>query len=182
MTNQSAAIRYARALFDVALSEKADLVAIESQLDDFNVLVDSHEVLRKALLNPSVPVPRKRGAVAQLVDRVGMTPILGRLVVLLAGRDRLVILPQLLAAFRTRLREYQEVVSAEIISAEPLAPERALAIERSLQKATKRSVLLSTRVDPGIIGGLVAHVGGTVYDASLAMQLEKMRKRLAESV
>jgi F-type H+-transporting ATPase subunit delta len=41
-------------------------------------------------------------------------------------------------------------------------------------------VTLSTRVDPALIGGIVARVGGTVYDGSLATQLEKMRQRFVE--
>jgi F-type H+-transporting ATPase subunit delta len=73
-------------------------------------------------------------------------------------------------------------VRAEITSAEPLAPQRVQTIERSLQKVTGRSVSMTSNVDPALIGGLVAHVGGTVYDGSVATQLVKMRKKLAESV
>ena len=47
---------------------------------------------------------------------------------------------------------------------------------------TGRTVQLSTTVDPAIIGGLVARIGSTVYDASVTRQLEKMKERLAESV
>lgn len=182
MTNRSAAIRYARALFDVVLGEKADLVLVESQLTEFSDLIESHETLKKVLLNPAVPAPKKRDAVAQLVERAQVAPVLGKLLVLLAERDRLVVLPELLRAFRTRLLDHRKVVRADITSAEPLAPERVQAIERSLEKVTSGSVSMTSTVNPAIIGGLIAHVGGTVYDASVAMQLVKMKKRLAESV
>ena len=46
---------------------------------------------------------------------------------------------------------------------------------------TGRTVKLGTRVDPSIIGGVVARVGGTVYDGSVTTQLEKMKRRLTET-
>jgi len=182
MTNRSAAIRYARALFDVVLGEKADLSIIEAQLAGFSDLLKTHETLNKVLLNPAVPAPKKRNAVAQLVERAGVAPVLGKLLVLLAERDRLVVLPDLVESYRARLRDHQNIVPVEITSAEPLAPQRLQMIERSLQKVTGCSVSMTSKADPALIGGLVAHVGGTVYDASVAMQLVKIRKKLAGSV
>jgi F-type H+-transporting ATPase subunit delta len=43
-------------------------------------------------------------------------------------------------------------------------------------------VQMSMRVDPSLIGGAVARIGSTVYDASVATQLQKIRQRLAENV
>jgi len=37
---------------------------------------------------------------------------------------------------------------------------------------------MSTRVDAAIIGGIVARVGSTVYDASVTRQLDRLRERL----
>lgn len=179
MTNRTAATRYARALFDVALAEKAELSALDQELAAFNGLMKEHPTLEKVLLNPAVPAPRKRETVAVLAARVGLHPVLTKLLVLLAGRDRLVLLPELLETFRERLREHQNVVRAEVTTATPLAADRARAIERSLAQATGRTVALTTRVAPEMIGGLVARVGSTVYDASVTTQLEKMRQRLA---
>jgi F-type H+-transporting ATPase subunit delta len=180
MSNRSAGIRYARALFDVATAQKSDLDALERELADFSDLLTQHPALQQALMNPVVPVQRKRAAVEALTRTA--TPIVSKLLVLLAGRDRLVILPDLLAAFRDRVLDYKNVVRAEVTTAVPLAEGQAAAIERRLAEVSRRSVALSTRVDPSIVGGLVARVGGTVYDASVTTQLKKMRQRLIESV
>jgi F-type H+-transporting ATPase subunit delta len=179
MTNRTAATRYARALFDVALAEKTELAALDQELAAFNGLMKEHPTLEKVLLNPAVPAPRKRETVAVLAARVGLHPVLTKLLLLLAGRDRLVLLPELLETYRERLLEHQNVVRAEVTTATPLAADRASAIERSLAQATGRTVALTTRVAPEMIGGLVARVGSTVYDASVTTQLEKMRQRLA---
>ena len=63
-----------------------------------------------------------------------------KLLMLLAERDRLVLLPDLLAAYRDRLLDHQHVVRAEVTTAAPLAPDRANAIERSLAQVTGRTV------------------------------------------
>jgi F-type H+-transporting ATPase subunit delta len=182
VTNRTAATRYARALLDVSVKEQADLSQIEAQLTEFRDLITQHELLAKVLLNPAVPAPRKRALIAELVSRAGLQPVVGRMLVLLAERDRLVIVPDMIAAFRERLQELQHVVRAEVTTAMPLAAERAQQLEQSIAAATGRTVRLSTRVDPAIIGGLVARVGSTVYDGSVTNHLQRMKQRLEESV
>ena len=182
MTNRTAATRYARALLDVATKEQADLSRIESDLSGFVALMDAHQGLGKVLLNPAVPAARKRGAVAELVARIDVTPLASKLLVLLAERDRLLLLPDLLNAYRERLMDRQNVVRAEVTTASPLPAEREQHITQSLARVTGRTVKLSTRVDPAIIGGLVARVGGTVYDASVTNQLKRLKQRLEESM
>jgi F-type H+-transporting ATPase subunit delta len=178
VTNKTAAARYARALLDVAIKEKADVEAIERDLAAFVDLFTAHPALAKVMLNPAVPVPRKRAAMAELVSRMPMPPIVAKLMTMLADRDRLVLLPDLLASYRERLMDHQKVVRAELTTAAPIDAARADAVRRSLASVTGRTVTVSTIVDPSIIGGIVARVGSTVYDGSVTRQLERMKERL----
>jgi F-type H+-transporting ATPase subunit delta len=182
MTNKTAATRYARALLDVSISEKGDLDKVEQELAAFVDLLAKHPTLEKVLLNPAIPTARKQAAAAQLTTRLGTGPVPTKLIALLAGRDRLVLLPDLLAAYRERLLDHQQVVRAIVTTAIPLSADRAQAIERGLAQLTGRSVTLATSVDPSIIGGVVARIGSTVYDGSVATQLQKMKQRLVEGV
>jgi F-type H+-transporting ATPase subunit delta len=182
VTLKTAATRYARALMDVALKEQADLSRIEAELAGFSGLLREHPELDRILVNPAVPTPKKKAAVATLTAQVGVQPIVGKLLVLLAERDRLVLIPDLLEAYRQRLMDHQNVVRAEVTTTEALAPDRAQVIEKSLARATGRTVRLSTRVDPAIMGGLVARIGSTVYDGSVTNQLQRLKQRLDESV
>jgi F-type H+-transporting ATPase subunit delta len=93
----------------------------------------------------------------------------------------LVLVPDLLAAFRDRLLDYRNVIRAEVTTTAALPPERATIIEASLAKATGRTVALTMKVDPSIVGGVVTRIGSTVYDGSVARQLQKIRTRLRES-
>jgi len=182
VTNKTAATRYARALLDVGVKENADLEQVEQELAQFVDLFKQNPLLEKVLLNPAVPVPRKRAAVAELVARAKPAGIVGKLLTLLADRDRLVLLPDLVASYRERLLDYRKIVRAEVTTAAPLGGDRAKALESSLARVTGRSVVLDTRVDASIIGGVVARVGSTVYDGSVTRQLEKIKERLVEGV
>jgi F-type H+-transporting ATPase subunit delta len=178
MTPKTAATRYARALFDVVLKEKADLEAAEHEIASFVALLAQHPTLEKVLVNPAVPVPRKRAAVVELTSLAKTSPIVTKLFVLLAERDRLILLRDLLASYRDRLLDHRHVVRAEVITATPLAADGGRDIERRLAKVTGRTIQLHMRVDPAIVGGLVAKIGGTVYDASVTRQLQKMKETL----
>jgi F-type H+-transporting ATPase subunit delta len=182
VTNRTAANRYARALLEVAVKETANLQDIDEQLAAFVDLFRQNPTLEKVMLNPAVPTPRKRAAMVEMTEKAKVSPVLSKLLVLLAERDRLVLLPDLLGAYRERLLDHEHVVRAEVTTATPLPADRALAVERALAQATGRTVRLGMRVDPSIIGGVVARIGDTIYDGSVTAQLQKMKKRLVESV
>jgi F-type H+-transporting ATPase subunit delta len=182
MTTRTAANRYARALFDVAVKEKQDLDTIDRELAGFIDLLKQHATFEQVLLNPAVPAPRKRAAVASVLSHAKMSPAVSKLLVLLAERDRILLLPELLAAYRQRLLDFRKIVRAEVVTAEPLPADRAQAVEHGLAQASGRTVRMDLRVDPAIIGGVVARIGSTVYDASVATQLQKMKQKLVESM
>ncbi|HEX2060012.1 MAG TPA: ATP synthase F1 subunit delta [Thermoanaerobaculia bacterium] len=180
MSNQASANRYAKALLHVAIKE-ADPIKAEQEIAAFAGLFDAYPDLRRSLTNPAVPVQAKRAVVQELIARVQPSPPVQKLMALLADRDRLELVPDLLAAYRERLMEHQNVVRAEVVTAVPLAEERASQLRQKLQAVTGQTVLLETRVDPAIIGGLVARVGTIVYDGSIGTQLTRMKERLAEN-
>jgi F-type H+-transporting ATPase subunit delta len=178
MTNRTAAARYARALLDVATRESVDLESVARELDEFNVFLKEQTTLQRLMLNPAMPAPRKRAAMEEITKRSGFKQVVSKLLILLADRDRLGLSPDVAVIFHDLLAQQQNVVRAEIMSAEPLSRERIDTIEKKLAAVTGRRVSMKTRVDNAIIGGVVARVGSTVYDASIATQLRKIRERL----
>jgi len=177
MTNRTAATRYARALLDVAVKEQADFDQVERDLASVVDLFTQHKALSQVLLNPVVPVPRKRAAVDAVTALARLLPMVSKLLALLAERDRLVLLPELLDAYRDRLLDYRNVIRAEITTTTALPPERLKAIEGSLARASGRTVTLSAKVDPAIIGGVVTRIGSTIYDGSITRQLQRMKEK-----
>jgi F-type H+-transporting ATPase subunit delta len=180
VTNRSSAARYAKALLEVSRRE-GDPQAVERGLASFVSLTDGHPQLARALVNPAIPAQRKTALVDELLKRSPVQPVLGKLLHLLAGRDRLVLLPDLLEAYRRRLMDLQGVVRAEVTTAVPLPAGAAQAIENALAARTGRTVAMKTRVDPAILGGVVTQMGSVVYDGSVKRQLEKMKDTLTSA-
>src|SRR6185436_20153496 len=101
---RAAAARYARALFDVTRKEKGDLQQAGRDLAAFARVVATTPALSRALSNPAIPATRKRAVVEQLLARAGgISPVLSKLLLLMAERDRLMLLPELAEAYQRRL-------------------------------------------------------------------------------
>ena len=178
MTSRGAATRYARALFDVARKE-ADIQQVGREIRAFADLVAGNEMLSRIFANPAIPAARKRAVVEQLIARAGaMSPVVSKLLLMLAERDRLVLLPELAAAYEARLMEHAQVVRALLTTAVELPAGRIDALRQGLARASGRDVQLETRVDASLIGGAVARIGSTVYDGSVTTQLQKVKERL----
>jgi F-type H+-transporting ATPase subunit delta len=179
MSMRASAARYARALLDVTINE-SDPVAAESDLAAFVSLVQQHPDLQRTLANPVVSAAAKRAVVQQILERSQPLAPVGKLLLLLASRGRLELLPDILAVYRERLMEHRRVVQAEVTTATPLSPERAAELQQRLAQITGRTVTMTTKVDQALIGGVVTRIGSTVYDGSVATQLAKVKDRLSE--
>ena len=181
MSTRASAARYGRALLDVVIKE-GNPEQVEQELATFAELLAQNPNLERALTNPAVPVSGKRGIVTELAARLALSPPLAKLLMLLADRDRLVIIPDLVAVYRDRLMDHRQVVRADVTTAEPLAEATLSLLKERLAQLTGRKVTMTTKVDPSIIGGLVARVGSTVYDGSVATQLHRIKNRLRSAV
>jgi len=181
MTTRTSATRYARALLDVLLKESSvdqgarDLVQVSALLEQF-------PELPRAFTNPAIPAARKHALIKELLPKLALSVPVGKLLLMLADRDRLVLLPDLITVFQERYEELQQIVRAEVITAEPMTADRLSILQQRLAGATGRTVKITTRVDPSIIGGMKAQIGSTVYDGSIATQLETFRQTLESAV
>src|SRR4029079_970998 len=138
----------------------------------FADLVAAHDDLRLALASPAIPAARKRAVVAQLRDRQQPSGPVRKLLLLLAERDRLELLADLVSVFHERVMEHLKVVQAEVTTAPPLPPDQGgcapevppatplppdqvAQLQQRLGTTIGRTVTLTTRVDPALIGGMV---------------------------
>jgi F-type H+-transporting ATPase subunit delta len=181
MTAAAAARRYASALFDV-VQQTGQVDAALRDLSGLRDLIASHELLRKVFDTPAVPASRKRAMIDALLAAGGAGEEVRRLLQMMADRDRLALVPEVARAFAARVMVARRQMAAEVVTAAPLADTHRDALAGALKRATGNDVTLSERVDPSIVGGLVARVGSLVFDGSVTRQLERMRLRLLSEV
>ena len=183
MTSGAAAGRYARALYDVVLKEQpADLEAVQAQVQELAAVFTGNPALAGAMGNPAVPVAKKVAVARAVLDKAGpLASPVAKMVLMLAERDRLMRLPDIARIYGERVMDHQNVIRGEVTTAMALAPEKLQALEQGLAQATGRRVILASKVNPSIIGGVIARLGSTVYDGSVTTQLEKMKQTLIEA-
>ena len=69
-------------------------------------------------------------------------------------------------------------VRAEVTSAAPLSNAQLKDVEAALAKATGKKIMLQTRHDPEMIGGVIARVGDLVFDGSVRTRLENLKNEM----
>ena len=178
MSTESVARQYAQATFDVA--RRHDRVdAVNRDLVAIAALVAAHADLRDVFARPTITPRQKRALVDALIAVAGeMTVEVRRLLQLLADRDRLMLISQIASAYSDRRMAADRAVVAEVRTAGPLDETQKETLAKALGAATGRTVTVQHMVDPDVIGGIVARVGGVVFDSSVATQVKRMRQRL----
>lgn len=176
MLESSVARRYARALF--SLAQEAGAGSIDTVSAQLGAVAQALSVsdASQALLSPGTPPARQSAAVASLAP--SLAPLLVSFLGLLIERGRFDGLPQISAAFSSMVDLAQGRVRATVTAAQALTEQDLVHVQQALAKATGKTITLSAAVDPALIGGMTADVGGVLYDGSIKTQLAKLRESL----
>jgi F-type H+-transporting ATPase subunit delta len=168
--------RYAKAVLEAA----ADAGALEQVAADLEALGPHFAGKEVAgfFANPAIPGAQKEAALTAIAEQASTGPLTVSLLRLLRSRQRVALVPDIARLFRDLVDERTGRVRAEVTAAVPLPAVSVEALAARLSAATGRQVHLTARVDPTVLGGLVARVGSTVYDASLKTHLRRMREAL----
>ena len=168
--------RYAKALFDAAV----DANCLEQAVKDVETVretVASNPDLMRFLLLPNITREQKIDALQKIFNGVLGEPVLGFLHVLVRA-DRVDSLIPIFDDFDKKVMEHDRTVRALVTSAEPLKESELAQIRKTLEKAADKKIILETRIDPSLIGGLVVRVNDLIYDNSIKSQLAKMTRHL----
>jgi F-type H+-transporting ATPase subunit delta len=178
MASHASARRYARALFDV-VSKSGDPLAAVAQLRAKAALFEEHPELRRALTGAGVPLAARMGVMRELILLQPVAPVVGRLLFLMVQNDDVDEIDLVARDFERRVMDLLHIVRVEVTTVVPLGADRHESLREAFAHVTGGEVRLDTRVEPGIVGGVVAKVGSRVFDGSVARQLERVRARLA---
>lgn len=165
---------YGKALLGAA--EKAGKT--EAVIEEFDSLVGDVLAelpkLEATLSSPRVPLETKTGILDKAFGGKMSVELLNFLKVVVA-HGRFDCLRAINRAAKQLYNESRNRVEVVVRSAEPLDVTTVAAITKKLQEALGKEIDLKTEVDPDVIGGLVVRVGDTVFDASVANQLVRLR-------
>jgi F-type H+-transporting ATPase subunit delta len=180
LTAGSVAKRYARALAEVAAAS-GELEPVRQDLRSFNALLRDNRDLRQFLANPSVLKTDRVEVVGQIVGRMGLRPLSGTFLRILAEAGRLTGLATILHTFEGLLDERLGRVKAVVTTAVPLDAAARARLTARLTAVTGRQAYLEIRQDPTILGGLITQIGSQVFDGSLRARLARLRDELVRA-
>jgi F-type H+-transporting ATPase subunit delta len=173
----SVARRYAKAVFALAQEAQA-LDFTGAELDRLATLA-ADPALAPMLANPLLSPAARRTIAQTLAEQLGLRPLTRNLLLLLADQQRLDHLAGIAAHYRRRLDDTFGRVRATIVSATALSAAQQAQLTDTLAQASGKQVLVTARVDPALLGGVVVDMDGTVYDGSVRTQLVRLARQVA---
>ncbi len=169
---------YARSLFEVAQEQDA-LDEVHEQLGQFaDELSESHD-LQVFFFSPYFSSQEKKDGIEKVLEDADENLV--RFLELLAERHRLPALFRIRRVFDGMWAEEQNLLTVTVTSAVELDDDTTKSIGDRNEEETGRTVELSSRVDPDVLGGLVIQVGNMILDRSVRSRLERLRREVARA-
>ncbi len=166
--------RYARALFGLA-SEAGRTDEVGQELDALAELLERNDELRRSIFRPLHPGAERRAVLRAVCERLGSSPVVRNFCCLLVDRRRVVDFAAIRDSYAALADTTAGRTQARVVSAAPLTRGQRDRLQRALAARTGQTVELDVSVDPDLLGGAVADVGGLIFDGSLRTQLERLR-------
>ena len=175
------ASRYAQALADAVLAPNSGIEGSQAaaQLRSIEQLVGAAPELKSVLLSPAVSTSKKRSVMSRFADQLGVSRLVRNFLFIILDRRRADILDEIADAFETALDERLGFVRAEVTSAAPLSDRQEAELQEALSRVAGKQVRCDFKLNPELIGGVVARIGSKVYDGSVRTQLQSLGQRLA---
>ena len=176
MISQTIARRYAQALLALG-QEDGHYAAYGEDLTAFtNVL--ANEDLSGALMNPIYPAEARRGVLDAVLERLKPSKIVENFLGLLQDKGRIGHVGAIEAYYRLLVDEVNNVKRATVITAGAVGPAVQDQVKATLEEMTGKAIILESRQDPEIIGGIIAQVGDLTLDGSVKTQLKNLKESL----
>lgn len=175
--------KYAQAILDLLPdATEPQLNAVLAEIGRFVNVYESSEELRTALSSPAVPVATRRKVVGALVDRLQLSDLVRRFLLVVVEHGRMPLIGEMKASFEERMDARLGRVMADVRVASALTDPQREAIRAQLSAATGKQVRAHFEVQEDLLGGFRAQIGSTVYDASVRGQFDALRHALGEVV
>ena len=168
--------RYANATY-VAASKAGVLDKVEGELAGLAKSADESPAFASFLENPLIPRDEKSAQVEALL-KSKVSPITLNLCTTLAGNAKLNDLPKVASTYEQLMKAKRGQVDAKIISADELTATQSKQIAAAIKASTKdaKDVVISTTIDPTIIGGIQVQIGDQFLDLSIKSRIEEISR------
>lgn len=177
MKSSTLSKRYAKALFGLAV-ENRNQDRVLADLRALNTSFSAEASIQAYFESPLASGAQKAEVVKKAIADKGVSAEVSQFLMLLAEKDRLAIFPDAVEAFQAEIDAANNVCRGTVRSTTALGPSERTQIEKTVEGVLKKKVIMTYKVDPSVIGGLVAQVGSHTFDDSLSTHLKRMSEEL----
>lgn len=171
---------YAKALFELG-QERQESEKLHQDLKLMSQIVEEHRDLRVFLDSPAINRQQKSESILRIfAGRVG--ELTCDFLRVLASKDRLNLICEIQDSYEELENEQAGRVEGTLTTAVELSTQEESRFSEQISRALRKDVILQTRVDPAIIGGMVIKVEDTLMDASIKGSLKQFSERLSREV
>ncbi len=180
MSTEKLSRRYAKALFDEAVS-KASLDAVYADLDFIKKTLASSRELKAVLKSPVIQSYKKQAIITQTLS-VHIGVLTQDLLKLLITQSRTGYLPDIIVSFFRMYNESKGISEVKVTTATELdsANEQKI-VEYIKSKSGYPNVKINKKIDVSILGGFIIDFGGRMLDNSVRYKLNKIEKELSSN-
>ena len=178
MKNTRAALRYAKAALNLSLEQKKE-EAVAKDMQEIIAVFEANKELSVFLENPVVANQAKQDALIKVFS--ALRPISNELITLLTNNNRIDLLDQVAQAYVALLKKHQGKEVAVVTTAVALTPALEKTILAKAKELSSNEISIENTIDPSIIGGFVLRIGDLQYNASVAHQLDQLKRELTQT-
>ena len=169
---------YAKALLGVG-EKSGNTEDLISELQEVNQAIAALPKLREAMVAPQIGSEEKL-TLLEKAFKGKTSPSMMNFLKVIVQKDRFDCLPAVAISAREMFDQLTGKIQATLVTATEVDSQTQANIADQLSKKLGKQVELKPTVDPSIIGGIVVRVGDTVYDSSVAGQLEQVRVKATQ--
>jgi len=169
--------RYANATY-IAASKAGSLDTVEQELNAIAKSAATSPTFKGFLDNPLIAREVKAAQIEALMKESKASPITVNLCSTLAGNAKLSDLPKVASTFSQLMKAKRGEVDATIISAYELTQAQSDKIAAAIKANSEgaKEVVISSKIDPSIIGGIQVQIGDKFLDLSIKSRIEEISR------
>ncbi|HAH56206.1 MAG TPA: ATP synthase F1 subunit delta [Flavobacterium sp.] len=176
MSGTRAAIRYAKAILEIADSKKvATQVAADMAL--ITATINTNAELNTFIQSPTINVDQKESALLEVFANANA--VTKSLFHLLKENKRFEILDAIALEYNKLFDIMNGVEVAKVTTAIPMDAALEAKVSAKIATFSNKKITIENTIDPSIIGGFILRIGDKQYNASVANRLQVLKRELS---
>jgi len=176
---KDASFRYANALFNLAL-ETNSAYEFEKDLDKILKILEEDSNFSLFIKSPLYPRENQLSTMKAIGLKLKLHANVINTILVMTSKRRLFALKEMILQYKDLCRNDRNELIVEVASVSELNQNDLEKIKKSINSKVDGNIIIKSKSDPNILGGLIVKVGSKLIDTSIRSKLAKLKNNLKE--